>query len=271
MPTRPFPTVAAEHAALPRTRSQELAGRRHPVLDSWFLPETPGPDTLAAHVLQTGNGGIWTDRAESPRVALLHCGPQRVLRGDPRYVAPDRLALLGRGQFSAPDCFLPLLGRTFVHVFPWVRVICTQQRRPATHRDLPADVRLRQLGPADAVHLDALAPGLRWITETWGSGRALAFAGTAWGAFADDRLVSLAVGHLRGLAHEDVAVATVPEYRRRGLALACVRATTAAIRRRGRMPSWTVPRSNDPSRALAAAAGFVPVRAEVAYWVGPAA
>ncbi|MDH6125432.1 hypothetical protein [Kitasatospora sp. GP82] len=35
--------------------------------------------------------------------------------------------------------------------------------------------------------------------------------------------------------------------------------------------TWTVPRSNEPSRVLAVAAGFRPVREDIAYWAGPAA
>ncbi|MFI9271341.1 GNAT family N-acetyltransferase [Kitasatospora sp. NPDC052896] len=237
---------------------------RHPLLGPWFLPEAPGPGALAAHVLLSGHGGYWT----SPSAALVHCGSHRALRGDPLTLPPELLAPLGRGQFSAPDRFLPLLGRTFGTVTPWVRVICTQQRRPR-RRALPPGVRLRPLMPADAARLDALAPDLRWITETWGSGRALV-GGGAWGAFVQGRLASVAGGYLRGLVHEDVAVVTVPEFRRAGLGLLCVQAVSATVHRRGRIPTWTVPRSNEPSRALAAAAGFVPVREEVVYWVGPA-
>lgn len=239
-------------------------------LAPWFVPERPGPGTLAAHVLLTGHGSLWTDHPAAPRVAVARCGSFRVLRGDPRPLSPELLAPLQRGQFSAPDEFLPLLGRSFGAVTPWVRLICTQQHRPR-RRPVPAGVRLRPLTPADAARLDAAGPELRWVTETWGSSRALVAAGGAWGAFVDGRLVSLAACHLRGLAHEDLAVATSPEFRRSGLALACVLATATAARHRGKLPTWTTPRSNGPSRALAEAAGFRPVREELAYWVGAAA
>lgn len=246
---------------------------RHPLLDSFFRPETPGPGTLAAHVLLTGNGAYWADRPLSPRTLLVHCGPHRLLRGEPRLLAPERLAPLGRGQFSAPERFLPLLGRTFDPVMPWVRVICVQQRPPRPV-DLPPGIRLRPLTTAAAAaQLASLEPGLGWITETWGPNgpnRAPAAAAGAWGAFFRGRLVSVAATYLRGLVHEDVAVVTVPEFRRSGLALACVGAVTGAVRRRGRIPTWTVPASNGPSRALAEAAGFVPVRQDVVYWAGPA-
>ncbi|MGF1430585.1 GNAT family N-acetyltransferase [Kitasatospora sp. LaBMicrA B282] len=232
-------------------------------------PERPGPGTLAAHVLLTGGGACWTDRRHAPRVALVHCGPYRLLRGDPALLTPERLAPLARGQFSAPDPFLPLLGRTFDPVLPWIRVVLVQRDRPR-RRPLPAGVRLRPLTPADAPLLEALPAELRWLTETWRSARALAGSGGAWGAFVAGRPVALAVTHLRGLAHEDLAVATAPEYRRSGLGLACVLAAATAARHRGRLPSWTAPSSNGPSLALAAAAGFRPVHQEPGYWAGPA-
>ncbi|WP_329560904.1 GNAT family N-acetyltransferase [Kitasatospora sp. NBC_01266] len=259
-PTRtllPPPDVPLPRHGRPRTPAR------------WFLPEQPGPGTLAAHVLLTGRGSLWTDQPAAPRVAVAACGPYRVLRGDPRLLPRELLAPLERGQFSAPDRFLPLLGRSFSTVTPWVRLVCTQQHRPR-RRPVPAGVRLRPLTRADADLLDATGAELRWVTETWGSSRALASSGGAWGAFVDGRLVALAAGHLRGLAHEDLAVATVPEFRRAGLGLACVLAAATAVRHRGKLPSWTAPRSNGPSLALAEAAGFRPVREELAYWVGPA-
>ncbi|MDH6574750.1 GNAT family N-acetyltransferase [Kitasatospora sp. MAP5-34] len=258
----------ARDGALPRRHVHGHAP--HPILATWFTPEAPGPATLAAHALLSGCGGWWTDRPVAPRAALLHCGPHRVLRGDPRFLDPEQLAPLGRGQFDAPDRFLPLLGRTFSPVMPWVRLVCTQQDPPRPVR-LPDGVRVRPLAASDTPHLDRLDPRSEWISETWGSGRALADCGNAWGAFADGQLVSVACTYLRGLAHEDVAVVTAPPYRRLELGLACVSGVTSAIRARGRTPTWTVPRSNEPSLLLAEAAGFRAVRTEVAYWVGPAA
>ena len=258
---------AKRDGALPRRRACGHAP--HPVLATWFTPEAPGPATLAAHALLAGCGGWWIDRPVRPRTALLHCGPHRLLRGDPRFLDPEQLVTLGRGQFDAPDRFLPVLGRVFNPVVPWVRMVCTQQYPPRPVR-LPEGVRVRPLTVADTPYLDQLDPRSGWITDTRGSTRGFAGGGHAWGAFADGQLVAVACTYLSGLAHEDVAVVTAPSHRRLGLGLACVSAVTSGIRARGRTPTWTVPRSNEPSRLLAEAAGFRTVRAEVAYWVGPA-
>ncbi|WP_367139765.1 MULTISPECIES: GNAT family N-acetyltransferase [Streptomyces] len=73
-----------------------------------------------------------------------------------------------------------------------------------------------------------------------------------------------------GSRYEDIAVATLPQERGRGLATACVRALCADITARGRIPSWTCSRNNQPSRHLAAKSGLRLVHECVHYAVGSA-
>ncbi|MER7848433.1 GNAT family N-acetyltransferase [Kitasatospora sp. NPDC096077] len=239
--------------------------------------ERPGAGLLPAHVLRSGHGGWWADDPGAVGALLVHCGPERLLRGDPARLDRDVLARYGRGQFHAPERFLPLLGRTFSHVTPWVRVLHVHAERPRpVSRHIVAWV--RPLDAGDEPRLDHFArrstavpsPGPHWIAETWGGHRALATSGFAWGAFLGPYLASLVCGYLVGREHLDLAVATDPAFRRLDLALACVHAATAAARDRGLTPTWSAPRSNGASRALAAAAGFRPVRQELVYWAGPA-
>ncbi|MFJ9610436.1 GNAT family N-acetyltransferase [Kitasatospora sp. NPDC101176] len=250
-----------------------------PPITDWFTPEQPGASVLPGHVGRSAHGGWWADDPDTVRALLVHCGPERLLHGDPGHLDPSVLARYGRGQFHAPDRFLPLLGRTFSHITPWIRVlhVHTEQARPVS-RNTAAWV--RPLNSADETHLDRFArrafsanrPGLpHWVAETWGGHRALAASGFAWGAFLGPYLASLACGYLAGRNHLDIAVATDPAFQRLDLALACVRAATTAARAQGLVPTWSAPRSNHASRALAGAAGFRPVRQEVVYWAGPAA
>ncbi|WP_280728312.1 GNAT family N-acetyltransferase [Kitasatospora sp. MAA4] len=234
------------------------------------MPEQPGFDAMEAHVRSTGIGGRLLDRPHAPRAAAVHCGGHRLLRGDPRRLDPSWLAPLEFGQFTAQDRFLPLLGRAFTRVSPWERTVSVQQYRPHRPR-APQGIDVRPLRPADAAELDALDPALRWITETWGGGRGLASSGRVWGGFAGNHLVAVACSYFAGRVHEDVAVVTLPEFRGLGLGRACVAGLSLGIRARGRIPTWSAPRSNEASQALARAAGFRPVRAEVCYYVGEAA
>ncbi|WP_370117361.1 GNAT family N-acetyltransferase [Streptacidiphilus sp. MAP12-33] len=117
-------------------------------------------------------------------------------------------------------------------------------------------------------------PTLQWIWDTWGTPDSLARSGCAWGAwgawgaFEADRLVSVACTYLRGRDHEDIAVATAPAHRRRGLAAVLAVRLAADVRARGRDATWTAPTSNTGSLALAMALGFRAVRTQTAYWVG---
>ncbi|MBO1413551.1 GNAT family N-acetyltransferase [Streptomyces sp. FH025] len=243
----------------------------------WSAPERPGASVLPTHVTRSSHGGWWADDPHAARALLVHCGPERLLRGDPAHLAPDVLARFDRGQFHAPDRFLPLLGRTFAHLTPWVRVLHVHTERPRPVSPHTA-AWVRPLCPADEAPLDrfarrACADGAvrpHWISETWGGHRALAASGFAWGAFLGPYLASLACGYLVGREHLDIAVATDPAFRRLDLALACARAATAAAHAQGLTATWSAPRGNQASRALAEAAGFRPLRQEVVYWAGPA-
>ncbi|MCX4688573.1 GNAT family N-acetyltransferase [Kitasatospora purpeofusca] len=244
----------------------------------WFTPERPGATVLASHVERSGHGGWWADDPGAVRTLLVHCGPERLLRGDPARLDPAVLAGFGRGQFHTPDRFLPLLGRTFTHITPWVRVVYVERERP---RPVSPHIAgwVRPLGPDDRGRLDRFA--LRgggaarsgephWTAGTWGGHRGIAASGFSWGAFVGPYLASLACGYLVGRDHLEIAVATDPAFRRLDLALACVRSAVVAAHARGLTPTWCAPESNLASRALAEAAGFRAVGREVVYWVGPA-
>ncbi|MFH8387428.1 GNAT family N-acetyltransferase [Kitasatospora sp. NPDC018058] len=253
--------------------------RRRPSRHDWFTPEQPGASVLAAHVARSAHGGWWADDPEAARALLVHCGPERLLYGDPVWLGPDVLAHYGRGQFHTPDSFLPLLGRTFTHITPWVRVLYVHAERPRPV-SMHTSAWVRPLHATDEAHLDRFARRAsasaqragspHWIAETWGGHRALAASGFAWGAFLGPYLASLACGYLVGRNHLDIAVATDPAFRRLDLALACVHAATTVAHAHGFTPTWSAPRTNHASRALAEAAGFQPVRQEVVYWAGPA-
>ncbi|MEV4502220.1 GNAT family N-acetyltransferase [Streptomyces klenkii] len=127
---------------------------------------------------------------------------------------------------------------------------------------------VRRLLPHDARALRTLGPDLVWAGAGWGGPTGLATTGLGWGAFRGGLLLSLACPLFLGSRYEDIAVATLPQERGRGLATACVRALCADITARGRIPSWTCSRDNHPSRHLAAKSGFRPVHEYVHYAVG---
>ncbi|MFI1252892.1 GNAT family N-acetyltransferase [Streptomyces netropsis] len=236
------------------------------------LATGPGLGALPGHVRSTGTGHWWADRPLEPRAGAVSCAGYAVLGGDPGAVAPETLAPLAHSYFAAPDGFLPVLGAAFERIVPWERMIWVQDD---PEHDTPLsfpDVTVRRLTGRDTSAVRELGPDLAWITESWGGPCRLAASDHCWGAFRDGRLLSLACTYFLGERYEDIAVATVPAERGRGYASACVRGLCADIAVRGRIPSWTCSRHNEPSRRLAARAGFRLVREYVHYAVGaPAA
>ncbi|MEU8542473.1 GNAT family N-acetyltransferase [Streptomyces sp. NPDC048717] len=234
-----------------------------------FLSGTPGSGALAEHVLATGHGRWWTDRAREPRVVAVTCGGYALLTGDPGAVAPELLAPLAGHYVEAPDRFLPVLGAAFGHLHPWERMLYVHRAEPVAPR-VPTGVTVRRLAPRDALALAGLDPAAAWLHDTWDGPAALAESGLAWAAFRRGRILALACTRFLGSRYEDVACATGPGERRRHLALACVTGLTADITARGRRASWSCSRDNRPSRLLAWTAGFRLTREYVHFAAGPA-
>jgi hypothetical protein len=85
----------------------ELLPHRLPALSRWFPAGAPGPAALAEHVLATGTGRFWADRAVQPRAIAVDCAAHVLLRGDPGALVPAELAPLGSRYIEAPIRFLP--------------------------------------------------------------------------------------------------------------------------------------------------------------------
>ncbi|MFI8370250.1 GNAT family N-acetyltransferase [Streptomyces sp. NPDC085466] len=224
---------------------------------------------MAAHVLATGHGHWWTDRADRPRVLAVSCGDHALLAGDPTAVTPAEPAPLARHHLDTTDRFLPSLGAAFEQLVPWERMLCIRRAGAVAPR-VPRGVTVRRLVPGDAPALAALDPASAWIHATWGGPAGLAASGAAWAAFRRDRVLAVACSRFLGSRYEDVACATAPGERRRHLALACVTALTADIEARGHRAGWSCSRDNRPSRRLAWTAGFRLAHEYVHYAAGAA-
>jgi GNAT superfamily N-acetyltransferase len=246
----------------------ELAPRQLSSLSRWFPAGAPGPATLGEHVLTTGVGHWWADRADQPRVVAVSCAGHVLLRGAPDTLAPEDLVPLANSRIEAPARFVPALGTAFDRITPWERMVWTLQAEPQPCT-VPRGVTVRRLEPADTDTLLVLDPDAAWIHASWGGPLGLAASGHAWAAVdRGGQPLAIACTYFRGIHYEDVAVFTAPDHRRHRLALACVRALTADITARGHTPSWncsTLPRA---SRLLAWTAGFRLVREYVHHGVG---
>ncbi|WP_374777282.1 GNAT family N-acetyltransferase [Streptomyces sp. NBC_01310] len=247
----------------------EIAPQQLPALSRWFPAGSPGPGTLAEHVLSTGHGQWWTDHPDRPRVLAVSCVDHVLLRGEPSLLAPDALARFAGRYVEAPARFGPSLASAFDRVVPWERMLYVHQV-PVPMPRAPRGVTVRRLTHEDAPALAALHPENAWIHASWGGPGGLAASGYGWAAFAKGAVLSVACSYFRGAAYEDIAVVTVPDRRRERLALACVSGLTTDVQARGRTASWCCSRDNRPSRLLAWTAGFRLTREYVHHVTGRA-
>ncbi|MFD9032268.1 GNAT family N-acetyltransferase [Streptomyces sp. NPDC059567] len=234
-----------------------------------FPTGLPGTAALAEHVLATGHGDWWTDRAERPSVVAVSCGDHALLAGDPTAISADRLEPLAGHCVEAPDRFLPTLGAAFDRLDPWERMLYIHRAKSAAPR-IPRGVTVRRLRTADAPALAALDSTMAWIHGSWGGPASLAASGLGWAAFRKGQVLAVACTRFLGSRYEDIACATAPDQRRQHLALACVTGLTTDAAKRGHRASWSCSRDNRPSRLLAWTAGFRLSREYVHYVTGAA-
>lgn len=229
-------------------------------LRSWFTPEQPGP-VIFEHVLHSGIGTVFVDRASDPRVVLAETAGNYALRGDPA----TRPALKIKGLVEAPPEWLPTLRELDPNVANWDRVIAVLPDDAPTP---PVPAGIRRLGPESTGALEALSADIEWIHESWGGAAGLAAAAVAFGAFDGERLVSVAASFFVGVEHEDIGVVTAADHRQKGLSTACAAAVIGDIRARDHRPTWTTSPDNTGSLGVARRLGFVEQRRDLLYAVG---
>jgi hypothetical protein len=231
----------------------------------WFDPQRPGPQ-VGLHVLNTGNGACWVDRWPEPRAVLVETVTNYHIAGEVEHFDIAALRQQVSGVVDTTDSLSRSITRFFPNSVLWERVIFAFGRLPRMPRLKEAEV--RRLGSADTYHLWGLTHESSWISKPWGGPVGLAASGMAWGAFVDNRLVSVANTFFLGDTYEDIGVVTEPGYRGRGLSVACVAGLCRDILGRGHQPSWSTSTDNNASIRVAEKAGFVFERNDVLFVIG---
>ena len=218
-----------------------------------LLPDSPGPMT-GLHVINTQQGSCHVDQWTGPQIILFHTGGNYSLIGNPEHLNPADLEGLISGFVTTTDDFIPALKAVFPELKYWDRVIFEWAGNKEV--DQPDKAIVRRLTNGDAYHLWGLSPYSSWIHHTWGGPDNLARSGYAWGAFFEDKLVSVSCTFFLGNKFEDIGVITESGYQRRGLSQACVSGLCRDILNRGRKPSWTTAPDNIGSIKVAQNTGF---------------
>lgn len=220
-------------------------------LADWLHPERPA--LIAIHALNTGQGSFLVDRWPGPQVLLVSINTLQSMLGDTRELDNMELSL-GAGLMYCSERFLPRLHAMFAEVNTMDRVVLKLSDVGSVERSQGAV--LRRLTADDASALGGMSQELQFISSTWGGPQGLARSGYGWGAFVDDRLVSVACTFLLGRETEDLGVATEPDFRGRGFAGACTRLLCQDVHQRGHVASWTTSTDNYASIRVAEKLGF---------------
>jgi len=235
-------------------------------LARWVAPFFASDPTLPAvvdGVLRGGLGTIATDDEEQPLVARLSLGCYEILGGDP--TAPGALRLVGTVTSgkeivygNRPDW------RTFLRERLGDRVTDRPMRtfdagglsREGLERlaesQLPEGYALRRLDARWAAQLDGeLSPHALQVFE---SPAVFAQRGAGYGVTAGSVLTSAATTYTVSPASAEIAIATRPSHRQRGLAIAAAARLLLHCLDAGLTPHWNA--SNPVSIRLALRLGF---------------
>lgn len=271
---------------------------------SWLGPP-PCPGLLALrHALVYRRPGLWGDHPSAPQsVLLVREGDGRLevfgagspgpavgwLAGQTRpftllspddwhEVVVDRLG----GAAVDPDGVETWSGGV---IGPALRIETTSKSAPSTDADRQATffatvgpkaasptkvnkpgVTTRRISPSDFAAFTAGAP--TWALRGWRSFPALVEYGAAFGVPHGSGFASIAWVFDQVDGYDSIGVFTTPRFRRLGLGKAAASALIEHIvLRRGKIPLWSTPPSNAPSRALARMLGFSVSNTEpLLYW-----
>jgi len=228
--------------------------------------------------LQPGN--VFVDDLRSPRSALVFNQSFGFALGEarPELAAPMLALLLAQPWMSAQAtalwCTAPAWG-------PALRPFFREERsRDEFHFEptrVPVAPRLPEgyrLQPLDEDLATRLGNGLdAWVVRTWGGPARLVKLGFGMIVLCGETLVTSCTacalcGH-PGEVEAEIAIATDPAHRQKGLALAAAVAFFEQCRERAVTPAWTCDSRNLPSQRAAVRLGFQEFRKIVGFRMRP--
>lgn len=216
------------------------------------------------------------DRWPEARAGIVFSGGSLTCWGDPDALSGPDLADIVHGLLRDWDRVLIEMRPGFeARIRPALPELLIWPRKILVHAHAltmpaPAGAEVRRLTRADSAAVRNLDEGIEWISDPYGGASGLAKTATAWGAFVDTALASVAVPFFVGERYEDIGIVTEAAFRGRGLSPACATRVIADIRARGRVASWSTSPDNTASLRVAEKLGFVMQRDDVLYVVGKA-
>ena len=237
----------------------EFTGPREP-LTSLFETHQHLP-ALRESVLEGRIGQVWVDDVSRPRIARMDVGCYSIFGGDPAH--PQASDLIRRVQAPVELVYPDADWRRRMYkawgsqLRDWEMASFTPDDFSRDHleklaADLPDSFTTRplQIGEIQQLGGDLEPHGL----QTHADPQTLLQHGMAWGAVIDGSVACAATSYAQSTRLVEVAIATHPDYRGRGLATATSAAFCLAALDRGLSPLWNA--SNPVSQRLALRLGY---------------
>jgi len=219
---------------------------------------------IAHTLLRFPDAITFCDNWEMPCVAAIAWRDHLVLAGDANadqwteFVA----SLDFHGFIQSPEDFLPGLRRIAPDLAIWPRVRFVLNG-PPTDVPYPRNARIRKANLGDASALEQI--GQSWVWKYWEGAEDFCRTATAYVAEVETTAVSVVSIFVEYENYADLAVATHPSFRRKGLATAAAHALCAEIVAEGRIPVWSTSPDNIASSIIPRKLGFVEIPANPIY------
>ncbi len=239
-----------------------MSAREFEILRRFFQSNS---ESRIAHTLLRFRDAItFCDNWERPCVAAIAWRDRLVLAGDAKgngwaeFVA----SLDFHGFIQCPEDFLPGLRRVAPGLAIWPRVRFVL-RGPLREVPSPRNAQIRRVNLGDAPALEQIEQS--WVWKYWEDAEDFCRTATAYVAEVAAIAVSVVSIFVEYENHADLAVATHPSFRRKGLATAAAHALCTDIVAQGKIPVWSTSPDNIASSVIPRKLGFVEIPAHPMY------
>jgi RimJ/RimL family protein N-acetyltransferase len=239
-----------------------MESRETEILHRFFQSRS---DSRAAHTLLRFPDAVgFCDNWQEPRVAVVAWKDHVILAGDSnadgwiQFIA----SLDFRGFIRAPEDFLPGLKQLAPDLATWPRIsfILKDSLRQVSY---PRNTEIREVRPGDAATLEQI--GQSWVWQYWKDIHDFCRTATACVADVGNRAVSVVSVFSEYENQADLAVATHPSFRRKGLATAAAHALCTQLVAQGKIPIWSTSPDNIASATIPRRLGFTEIPAQPMY------
>jgi len=218
-----------------------------------LFPLEPGTQT-ARFFIDNQMGEAHIDNLKRPRTAVIRFEEDLIIAGKP---CEGLSELLSAMDFTGLLEIEPGFENIITAAFPEAKNLplsCFYAVEPPALNDIES-AEARWLEPADAPALESI--GEKWLWKYTGSPESLIRSYPAAGTFVADKLTSVCLVFIRSQKYDNLAVATHPLFRGRGMASLASAFLTAETLKAGKTPVWISLADNLPSINIVRKMGYM--------------